>query len=192
VRADYFDEGRQLAVRLRDPRALRPDILVPDAVLSCQHLVTAPKYKAQPSTEVTFSLNNDISVQHDPQRLIDHDHKLPGKTVDLQEVISPGLIAIDGIIAGERTMLTPSPFPLPLIVMEGQPSTRLCAVLNFAGQSKSLGSARTSDLPAAELLGPDGVCVHALLWLDLAARSQGCERPLQKRLAAVGVERTLP
>jgi hypothetical protein len=39
----------------------------------------------------------------------------------LQEVISPGFIAIDGIVAGEKTMLTPRPFPLGLIIMGVNP-----------------------------------------------------------------------
>jgi len=43
------------------------------------------------------------------------------KIADLQQVISPGLIAVDGIIAGAKTMLTPKPFPLGLIVMGVNP-----------------------------------------------------------------------
>lgn len=121
VRAEYFDEGRQLPVRLHDPAALRSEVMIPEAVLGTQFLVNAPKFKAHPWTKVTFSLKNYIGIQHDPQRLVDHDHRLHSKIVDLQEVIRPGLIAIDGIIAGERTMLTPSPYPLHLIVLGVNP-----------------------------------------------------------------------
>jgi uncharacterized protein (DUF362 family) len=99
VRAEYFDEGANLQVDLHD------------------FLINAPKFKAHPWTKVTFSLKNYIGIQDDPQRLIDHDHMLHTKIADLQEVISPGFIAIDGIIAGESTMLTPTPFSLNLIVM---------------------------------------------------------------------------
>jgi hypothetical protein len=53
--------------------------------------------------------------------LIDHDHRLDAKIADLQDVIAPGLIAVDAIIAGEQTMLTPSPFPLGLILMGVNP-----------------------------------------------------------------------
>ncbi|MGA9531568.1 MAG: DUF362 domain-containing protein [Anaerolineales bacterium] len=121
VRAEYFDEGRQVPVQLHDPAALRSEVMIPEAVVGTQFLVNAPKFKAHPWTKVTFSLKNYIGIQHDPQRLIDHDHKLHSKIVDLQEVIRPGLIAIDGITAGQRTMLTPSPYPLHLIVLGVNP-----------------------------------------------------------------------
>jgi uncharacterized protein (DUF362 family) len=117
VRAEYFDEGRQVRVDLKHPDALRNFVLIPEGVVDCDFLINAPKFKAHPWTKVTFSLKNYIGIQDDPQRLIDHDHKLHTKIADLQEVISPGFIAIDGIIAGESTMLTPTPFPLNLIVM---------------------------------------------------------------------------
>jgi len=40
--------------------------------------------------------------------LIDPRSPLDAKIADLQEIISPGLIVVDAIIAGEQTMLTPS------------------------------------------------------------------------------------
>ena len=121
VQADYFDEGPEVRVDLAQPDALRRFILVPKAVSDCDFLVNAPKFKAHPWTKVTFSLKNYIGIQTDAQRLIDHDHRLHTKIVDLQEVISPGFIAIDGITAGEHTMTTPSPFPLHLIIMGMNP-----------------------------------------------------------------------
>lgn len=117
VRAEYFDEGRQVRVELKHPDALRDFVLIPEGVIGCDFLINAPKFKAHPWTKVTFSLKNYIGIQDDAQRLIDHDHKLHTKIADLQEVISPGFIAVDGILAGETTMLTPSPFSLNLIVM---------------------------------------------------------------------------
>jgi uncharacterized protein (DUF362 family) len=117
VRANYFDEGAHLRVDLHHPDAMREFLLMPEAIVNCDFLINAPKFKAHPWTKVTFSLKNYIGIQHDPQRLIDHDHMLHTKIADLQEVISPGFIAIDGITAGESTMLTPTPFSLGLIVM---------------------------------------------------------------------------
>jgi uncharacterized protein (DUF362 family) len=117
VRSEYFDEGSQVRVDLKHPDAMRDFILVPEGIANCEFLINAPKFKAHPWTKVTFSLKNYIGIQDDAQRLIDHDHKLHTKIADLQEVISPGFIAVDGIIAGEHTMLTPTPFPLQLIVM---------------------------------------------------------------------------
>jgi uncharacterized protein (DUF362 family) len=117
VRAEYFDEGREVRVDLNHPDALRDFVFIPEGVLNCEFLINAPKFKAHPWTKVTFSLKNYIGIQNDSQRLIDHDHKLHTKIADLQEVISPGFIAIDGIIAGQSTMLTPTPFPLNLIIM---------------------------------------------------------------------------
>lgn len=117
VRAEYFDEGAQVPVHLKHPQALRDLIYVPEAVAECEFLINAPKFKAHPWTKVTFSIKNYIGIQDDAQRLIDHDHLLHTKIADLQEVIAPGFIAIDAITAGERTMLTPDPYPLHLIVM---------------------------------------------------------------------------
>jgi uncharacterized protein (DUF362 family) len=117
VRANYFDEGTHLRVDLHHPDAMREFLLMPEAIVHCDFLINAPKFKAHPWTKVTFSLKNYIGIQHDPQRLIDHDHMLHTKIADLQEVIQPGFIAIDGITAGESTMLTPTPFPLKLIIM---------------------------------------------------------------------------
>ncbi len=117
VRAEYFDEGAQIHVDLHHPDAMRKFIRVPEGVVDCEFLVSAPKFKMHPWTKVTFALKNYIGIQDDSQRLIDHDHMLHTKIADLQEVISPGFIAIDGIIAGEKTMLTPNPFPLHLIIM---------------------------------------------------------------------------
>jgi len=121
VKAEYFDEGAQVPVKLKHPDALRNLILVPEGIAGCEFLVNAPKFKAHPWTKVTFAIKNYIGIQDDPQRLIDHDHMLHTKIADLQEVISPGFIAIDGIIAGERTMLTPTPYPMKLIVMGVNP-----------------------------------------------------------------------
>lgn len=117
VRAEYFDEGKQVRFDLKNPAALRKFIRIPEGVARCEFLVNAPKFKAHPWTKVTFALKNYIGIQNDSQRLIDHDHMLHNKIADLQEVISPGFIALDAIIAGEKTMLTPTPFPLHMIIM---------------------------------------------------------------------------
>jgi uncharacterized protein (DUF362 family) len=121
VRVYYFDEEPQVEVRLESPPALRPFIYVPRSVTECDFFVNTPKFKAQPWVKVTFALKNLIGIQDDKHRLIDHDYMLENKIVDLQQVVSPGLIAMDGIIAGAKTMLTPKPFPLGLIVMAVNP-----------------------------------------------------------------------
>ncbi len=117
IKTHYFDEMPQVKRQLTHPDALRPFIFVPQAVDRCEFLVNAPKFKAHPWTKVTFALKNYIGIQDDKHRLIDHDHELHTKVVDLQEIIAPGFIAIDGVIAGEKTMLTPTPFRLGLIIM---------------------------------------------------------------------------
>ncbi len=121
VKSYYFDEMRQVERPLAHPDALRSYIYIPQAVADCEFMVNAPKFKAHPWTQVTFALKNYIGIQDDSHRLIDHDHELHTKIADLQEVVAPGFIAIDGIIAGEKTMLTPTPFPLGLIIMGTNP-----------------------------------------------------------------------
>lgn len=121
IKVHYFDEMPQVERELKHPDALRSLIFIPQAVDQCDFMVNAPKFKAHPWTKVTFALKNYIGIQDDKHRLIDHDHELNTKVVDLQEVISPGFIAIDAITAGEKTMLTPSPFPLGLIIMGVNP-----------------------------------------------------------------------
>jgi hypothetical protein len=73
---------------------------------------------------LTLSLKNFIGLQDDRHRLIDHNQFLEHKIADLQEVIQPKFIAIDGIVAGQKMMLTPTPFLLGAIVM----GTNSCAV----------------------------------------------------------------
>jgi uncharacterized protein (DUF362 family) len=121
ARADYFDEGPQVERTLSRPGALRKTIFIPEGVARCDFLVNAPKLKAHPWTGITLALKNYIGLQDDAHRLIDHDWMLNAKIADLQEVISPGLIAVDAIVAGERSMLTPSPFPLGLIILGVNP-----------------------------------------------------------------------
>jgi len=121
VRAAYFDEGPQVMRTLSRPGSLRKYVYVPQPVAECEFLVNAPKFKAHPWTKITLALKNYIGIQDDAHRLIDHDHQLDIKIADLQEIISPGLIVVDGIIAGEQKMLTPTPFPLGLILMGTNP-----------------------------------------------------------------------
>lgn len=121
VRARYFDEEPQIKLQLTCPPALRPLIYVPRSVVECDFFVNAPKFKAHPWTKVTFALKNLIGIQDDRHRLIDHDYMLESKIADLQQVVSPDFIAIDAIKAGQKTMLTPVPFPLGLIVMGVNP-----------------------------------------------------------------------
>jgi hypothetical protein len=66
---------------------------------------------------VTFGNKAYIGIQDDRHRLIDHDHRLNEKIADLQYIIQPQFLVIDGIVAGEGRMLTPKPFPLKLIIM---------------------------------------------------------------------------
>ena len=105
---------------------------------------------------VTFSMKNYIGIQDDRHRLIDHDHRLNEKVADLQYVIQPQFIAIDGITAGEGRMLTPKPFQLNLIVIRAttrSPSTRCAAPSSgstrakwiTSGSPRSAASARSTS-----------------------------------------------
>jgi uncharacterized protein (DUF362 family) len=124
VKPSYFDEVRQVPVRLRRPESLRDLIYVPEPIVQCDFLINMPKFKAHPWTRLTLSLKNYIGIQDDRHRLLDHNSFLEHKIADLQEVIQPGFIAIDAITAGQKTMLTPIPFPMGAIVMGVNP----CAV----------------------------------------------------------------
>jgi uncharacterized protein (DUF362 family) len=124
ARAYHFDEWKQVPVHLTSKGALRDLIFVPEPVARCDFLINLPKFKAHPWTRLTLSLKNFIGIQDDRHRLVDHNSFLEHKIADLQEVIQPGFIAIDGIIAGQKMMLTPDPFPMGAIVM----GTNQCAV----------------------------------------------------------------
>jgi uncharacterized protein (DUF362 family) len=121
ARVVYFDEQPSVPIQLEHPQALRPLIYVPRPVIGCEFLINAPKFKAHSLLKVTFALKNYIGLQDDAHRVIDHDHKLAVKIADLQEVVSPGFIAIDAITAGEYCEMAPRPFPLGLIVMGVNP-----------------------------------------------------------------------
>jgi uncharacterized protein (DUF362 family) len=120
----YLDEARQVQVNLTHEGRLRDEIFVPEPVVGCDFLVNLPKFKAHPWTRVTLGLKNYIGLQDDRHRLIDHNQFLEHKIADLQEVVRPGFIAIDAITAGQKMMLTPTPFPMGAILMGTNP----CAV----------------------------------------------------------------
>ena len=113
----HFDEEPQVEVPLYHPDRLRDSLFTPEPVAKADFFVNCPKLKAHPWTTVTFSLKNYIGIQDDRHRLIDHDHKLDEKIADLQYIVQPQFIAIDGIVAGEGRMLTPLPFDLRLMAM---------------------------------------------------------------------------
>jgi uncharacterized protein (DUF362 family) len=112
-----FEEERQVEVPLRHEGRLRDSVFVPQSVTGADFFVNCPKFKAHPWTTVTFSMKNLIGIQDDRHRMIDHHHRLNAKVVDLQHVIQPDFIALDGIVAGQGAMLTPIPFDLRLVVM---------------------------------------------------------------------------
>ncbi|MGZ6035462.1 MAG: DUF362 domain-containing protein [Myxococcaceae bacterium] len=117
VKRICFDEVCQVQVPLTHPSRLRDAIFVPEPVARADFFVNTPKFKAHPWTTVTFSLKSYIGLQDDRHRLIDHDHRLGEKIVDLHHVIQAQLIAIDAITAGQGRMLTPRPFPLNLVIL---------------------------------------------------------------------------
>jgi uncharacterized protein (DUF362 family) len=112
-----FEEEQQVEIPLTHATRLRDYLFTPEPVARADFFVNCPKFKAHPWTTVTFSLKAYIGIQDDRHRLIDHDHKLNEKIADLQHIIQPQFIAIDAITAGEGRMLTPTPFPLGLVIM---------------------------------------------------------------------------
>lgn len=124
AKAYFFDESRQVPFRLTRRESLHEVIFVAKPVLDCDFFINLPKLKAHPWTRLTASLKNLVGIQDDRHRLIDHNSFLEHKIADLQEVIQPGFIAVDAIIAGQKMMLTPTPFPLGAIVM----GVNACAV----------------------------------------------------------------
>jgi uncharacterized protein (DUF362 family) len=117
VKKYHFEEEQQKEIPLTHDNRLRDYLFTPEPIARADFFVNCPKFKAHPWTTVTFSLKNYIGIQDDRHRLIDHDHKLNEKIADLQHIIQPQFIAIDGITAGEGRMLTPTPFDLGMIIM---------------------------------------------------------------------------
>lgn len=124
IRAYYFDEVKQVPCLLKGKWNLRSHIFVPKPIVECDFLINLPKFKAHPWCRLTLSLKNFVGIQDDRHRLVDHNLFLEHKIADLQELIQPKFIAIDAIIAGQKMMLTPTPFALGAIVM----GTNSCAV----------------------------------------------------------------
>jgi uncharacterized protein (DUF362 family) len=124
VKVHYFDECRQVPVAIKTADRLRDTLYVPRPVAEADCLINLPKFKAHPWCRLTLSLKNYIGIQDDRHRLVDHNSFLEHKIADLQAVIQPRFIAIDAISAGQKMMLTPTPFPMHAIVM----GTNSCAV----------------------------------------------------------------
>jgi uncharacterized protein (DUF362 family) len=117
IKAYYLDEAKHMPMELKTKGRLRDSIYVPKPILDCDFLINLPKFKAHPWCRLTLSLKNFIGLQDDRHRLVDHNSYLEHKIADLQEIIQPKFIAIDAIEAGQRMMLTPTPFSMGAIVM---------------------------------------------------------------------------
>jgi len=124
IKTYHFDEVRHLPFALKKDVNLRKNMFFPKPIIDCDFLINLPKFKAHPWTRLTLSLKNFIGIQDDKHRLVDHNSFLEHKIADLQEVIQPKFIAIDGIEAGQKMMLTPTPFPMGAIIM----GTNSCAI----------------------------------------------------------------
>jgi len=124
VKVYYFDEVKQVPVSISGAKVLRSQLFVPKPIADCDFLINLPKFKAHPWCRLTLSLKNFIGIQDDRHRLVDHNQFLEHKIADLQAVIQPKFIAIDAITAGQKMMLTPTPFDMGAIVM----GTNSCAV----------------------------------------------------------------
>jgi uncharacterized protein (DUF362 family) len=124
AKAYYFDECRQVPFKLTRASNLRGRMYFPKPIVDCDFLINLPKFKAHPWCRLTLSLKNFIGIQDDRHRLVDHNLMLEHKIADLQEVVQPRFVAIDAITAGQKMMLTPTPFEMGAIVM----GTNSCAV----------------------------------------------------------------
>ncbi len=124
IKTYYFDEVEQVPFALKRKENLRKNMFFPRPVVESDFLINLPKFKAHPWCRLTLSLKNFIGIQDDRHRLVDHNLFLEHKIADLQEVIQPKFIAIDGITAGQKMMLTPTPFDMGAIIM----GTNSCAV----------------------------------------------------------------
>ena len=117
VKRYAFEEVPQVEIPLTHQGRLRDYIFTPEPVAKADFFVNCPKFKSHPWTTVTFAMKNYIGIQDDRHRLIDHDHALNQKVLDLQYIVQPQFMAIDCIIAGEGRMLTPIPRNMNLIIM---------------------------------------------------------------------------
>lgn len=149
VKAYHFDECRQVPVKLGHGDSLRSELYLPQPVLDSDFLINLPKFKAHPWTRLTLSLKNFIGLQDDRYRLLDHNTFLEQKIADLNQAVQPGFIAIDGITAGQRMMLTPDPFDLGAIVM----GTNSCAVDTVGCHMVSVDPAALIHLQSAHRRG---------------------------------------
>jgi uncharacterized protein (DUF362 family) len=117
ARRYLFDEVPQVRIEQTHAGRLRDYLYVPEPIARTDFFVNCPKFKSHPWTTVTFSMKNYIGIQDDRHRMIDHDHALGRKLLDLQHVIQPELVAVDCIVAGEGRMLTPIPRTMNLVII---------------------------------------------------------------------------
>ena len=179
VPAVYFDEVVHVEVPLTHPGRLRDAIYLPEPIVAADWIVNLPKLKTHPWTTLTAGLKNWIGLQDDAHRLVDHDHRLDEKIVDLNHAVRPQLVVIDGITAGVGRMLTPRPVPLGLLVVGANPVAT--DVVVAALMSLDPASVEHVRFAAESGLGPgslDGVELRGDLSLD-EARARATERGLK-------------
>ncbi len=152
VKTYYFDETEHVPVALSGTAPLRNVIRLPRPVADCDFFINLPKFKAHPWTRLTLSIKNLVGLQDDRHRLLDHNTFLEHKIADLQQAVNTGFIAMDGITAGQKMMLTPTPFPLGAIVMGTNP----CAVDSVCCRMVSVepGDVKHLALASQRGLGP--------------------------------------
>ena len=168
AKAYYFDESPHAPAPVAGGGALRGEVYLPRPVLDCDFLLNLPKFKAHPWTRMTLSLKNFIGIQDDSHRLLDHNTFLEHKIVDLNLAARQDFIAIDGIVAGQKMMLTPDPFDLGAIVMGTNP----CAV-------DAVGCAMVRVDPH-DLLHLKMAAAHGLGPLDLSEIEISGDFPLEE------------
>ena len=88
VKVKYFDEHRQVPIKLKHKENLRAEIFVPKPIAECDFLINAPKFKGHPWSKMTLSLKNYIGIQDDRYRLIDHNSYLEHKIALSQSTLS--------------------------------------------------------------------------------------------------------
>ena len=68
VKIHYFDEVKQVPVKIKGKETLRDNLFVPKPIEECDFLINLPKFKAHPWCRLTLSLKNFIGIQDDRHR----------------------------------------------------------------------------------------------------------------------------
>jgi len=132
IKTYCFDERKEVNVKLKKG-VVHKELRIPKILQNTDTIISLPRFKANPFTTITASIKMNVGMLDDKERMKHHNYNLDEKIVDILEVAVPSFIAVDAIVAGEKNMLEPKPYPIGAVIMGTNPVAVDSLICNMIG-----------------------------------------------------------